>query len=532
MKTTEKQLLLNPAGVDEASELIGTWLKDIGITGRDALRIRLTMEELLLRISSHFAAGISGTLTLGKRFGTSFIRFRYAGESFDPVTASDDEMSLLTGRILTNMGLSPSWSYRMGRNELMQRVSEPQLSSQLMLAGALVLAFVLGIGGTVIPAEVRDILAFFVLQPISDIFTRLLHVFIGPMIFLSVLSGICGIGNASDFGRIGKKILTRFIRSTFLITALAILTRPFFRLPAVSSAGGESQLLKIRELLLGMVPGNPVAPFYEGNTLQIIFLAVLIGIILLGLSERSRHVQDLLTELNDIVAQGVGIVCRMLPAFIFASLTLQFWENGLGTIFSLWKPLVAGLVLIFICMTAKLLYSASKLKVRAIDLIRKILPGVVVGFATASSSAAYGTCTDICEKKLGIAEALVRIGIPFSSVFHCGGLGILFVLCAFAVSQTYGMGGGFSWLFVIWLVSGILSLAVPPVSGACLACMGILFSQLSLPAEGLGAAGVLILILEFFATGFDIGMRMMDIALLADDLGMLDHEVLRKQENA
>lgn len=79
MKHTETQLFLDRAGVDLASQEMAAWLAETGVPRRDALRIRLTMEELLLRICEHFGEGIDGTLRMGRYFGIPFISFRYAG---------------------------------------------------------------------------------------------------------------------------------------------------------------------------------------------------------------------------------------------------------------------------------------------------------------------------------------------------------------------------------------------------------------------------------------------------------------------
>lgn len=100
-------MFLDRAGVDRASEQMVCWLVELGVPGRDALRIRLMMEELLLRICVHYGEGIDGTLRMGTHFGIPFIGFRYAGEAYDPTGEESDEMSRWTGQLLANMGLSP-----------------------------------------------------------------------------------------------------------------------------------------------------------------------------------------------------------------------------------------------------------------------------------------------------------------------------------------------------------------------------------------------------------------------------------------
>jgi hypothetical protein len=126
MKLTETELFLNREGVDAASQEMADWLAELGVPRRDALRIRLTMEELLLRICEHYGEGVDGILRMGKYFGIPFISFRYAGEAYDPTGEQNDEMSQWTEQLLAHMGMSPAWSFRFGRNQLIQTIEAPK----------------------------------------------------------------------------------------------------------------------------------------------------------------------------------------------------------------------------------------------------------------------------------------------------------------------------------------------------------------------------------------------------------------------
>ena len=106
MAYTEKTYQLNSAGVDAVSEDVRVWLESMNVDHKDTIRIRLTIEELLLRISEHAGGeNVTGTLRLGKRLGAPYISFRYDGESFDPRETNADEWS---EQILSNLGLAPT----------------------------------------------------------------------------------------------------------------------------------------------------------------------------------------------------------------------------------------------------------------------------------------------------------------------------------------------------------------------------------------------------------------------------------------
>ena len=229
MAYTEKTYQLDRFGVDSVSYDLQEWMDSINVNRRDALRIRLTMEELLLRIFERSDKEISATLRMGKRFGTPFIRFRYSGEKINPTEDQDDETDGWTDRILTNLGLTPSWRYRAGSNELTLRIPNVSHRSELLLLGALICAVVIGLLGSLIPNGAAVFMAENIFTPLSDAFLHLLNTFAPLLIFLSVATGICGIGSTADLGRVGKLMLTRFLLFSFLGCALiTAIVRPFF----------------------------------------------------------------------------------------------------------------------------------------------------------------------------------------------------------------------------------------------------------------------------------------------------------------
>ena len=117
----EKEYLLNAGGVDEISEELQEVLTEQGMERREALRIRLTIEELLLRVMDHNKdAPVTATLSVRKRFGTRTLFLKYGGPSFDP---SDVEDGTWGSRILQNIGLDPTWSWRRGENCIHLQIS-------------------------------------------------------------------------------------------------------------------------------------------------------------------------------------------------------------------------------------------------------------------------------------------------------------------------------------------------------------------------------------------------------------------------
>ena len=102
---------------------------------------------------------------------------------------------------------------------------------------------------------------------------------------------------------------------------------------------------------------------------------------------RVARVQELLSDLNPLVMETVDLICKLLSVYLFVSLNLQFWETGPDILLRLWKPLAVCIGLNLVFFAVKIAVTSFRLKVGAGGLIRKNLPAMLVGYATASSAA-------------------------------------------------------------------------------------------------------------------------------------------------
>ena len=519
MKRFEQDYLLDRASVDDISAKIDEYLEQAKLKHENSLNMRLTMEGLLLMICEHYERGPEGKLFIGKRFGSIHIRFRYKGERFDPTpseTAAEDEWMQI---MLSNLGSAPTWSYRNGVNEISLRRRHQTISSELLLVIAVVLAALLGMAGNTLPGSVKQFLTDCMLNPISDVFMNVLNTFVGIMIFLSVVTGICSIGNISSFNKMGKYVISRFIGLTFLGTGIGVICmRPFFSLSGGEPAKGESQLNAVIDLIVSIVPSNPITPFTDGNMMQIIFMAVLIGCTLLVLKNTADGIKKTANQLGAVTMQIVQWICSFLPCYIFTSLVVLFWENGIGMFTKLWQPILIYATVVILLFVLKLISVKIKLKLRLTDLISHMKGTMLIGLTTASSAAAFGAVLTVNEKKLGISQKLSQFGTPLSNLLYVPADGVLFAVILYYLSEYYGVPVNIGWLFTAWLMCSLLAMTIPPVPGGPLVIIGMLIMQLNIPHEGLAVAGILSLILDFPSTSIGIGMRHLELLLQASRL--------------
>lgn len=523
-----KQYTLDNAAIQQAVTDIDPLLEQEKVDKQNALRLRLTLEELLLRIRDADSAAKSFQMSTGRRFGRTSILLRYDGPAFDPTTGGDEEQTWQS-QILSNLGLSPAWSCRGGVNTV--KLSIPKAGGISVMMGLLIAAAtaaVIGIAGNYLPETVRTSVTDYLLTPIFNAFLGLINTLAGFMIFLTVASGVFGIGDTAALNRIGKTAFPRFFATTFLTAAIAVTTAaPLMDLRMAPAVQGESQLGRVLEMFFDILPQNPVRPFLDGNMMQVIALAAFTGVVLLILGERAKRVSAVIEELGGVVRMMMEIVCRLIPLFVFVSLVQQIWSGTVWEILGSWKPFGIFLLVNVIVTAFVLLMTAARTKTSPVLLIRKALPAFLIAFSTSSSMAAFSTSEDDCVKHMGVSRKLFDFAFPIGMVVYMPSVAVEFAVVPIYLAQIYAVEIDASWLVMAGILAAVLSIAEPPTPGSGITCYGILLAQLGIPMEAMLMAVALDIVMDFFNTGLDNLRLQSEVVYQAAALNMLDREKLK-----
>ena len=229
MRLVYKEYTLNAVAVDTISAEVQDYLHKLNAEYRSVQRIRLTVEEILINILTHCGSSMKISVGLGKQFGRHMFRLHYEAEPFDPSKTGDNP---LADDMMRSLGLFPAWSCR-GKSNTVSLVlaNRPKRSTLFYIMLAAIAAVVLGTLGNIIPDTVRLTINDSLLSPVSNCFLGLLNTFAGLMIFLTICSGILGMGDSATLGRTGKSVIARFIGISFAIGAIsAVITLPFVKL--------------------------------------------------------------------------------------------------------------------------------------------------------------------------------------------------------------------------------------------------------------------------------------------------------------
>lgn len=528
-KTVKKEYLLTPEVCDEIGELVMEYCTSIGTERKDALRHRLSAEECLVYWLEHGCAGKRVLLTLGRYLLTPRIEIAVEGAAINPYAEDDPDFGFFTDSILVSLRLGPEYSYADGFNCIRFRLKKKPLNPLAKTALVIVSGLLTGLIGLFLLSDgLRASLLAVLVEPIYDVFFRFLGCIAGPMIFLSVAWGVYGIGDAATLGKIGKTMMLRFVGVTLLFCACATPLYPLLGPAFSGGTNGAGQLSSVAELILGIFPSTIVEPFATGNTMQIIFLALVIGIALLFLGRQTSRIAHAIEEVNLIVQFLMELISRLVPEIIFLVIVKLIWSGGISVMTSTWKllaVLIGALVSVSACM---LLYTALRQKASVLLLLRKSMPTFLVALTTASSAAAFSSNITTCEKNFGIEPSLIRFGIPLGMVMHKPVTAIYNLLLTFFFAKQYGVSCSVSWLVLAVVICTIISISTPPIPGGGAVAYSVIFAQMGIPAEALTVVLALDLITDFLITAFEMLALPLSLVNVSSSLGRLDPEILRR----
>ena len=467
--------------------------------------------------------------TKGKRGRRNFVEFSVEGSQLDPGDGERETEFLLTSRLLANAGLALSYSYSNGANRLTltppKKLRIGQLGQLFIAAAAAILC---GFACTELSQDMQNnILA--VSKPFFDMMFGALRAVCSPLIFLAICSSVSDFGDISLLERVGSKILGRFIIAAFITAAAAVcIFVPFF-----SSGSGthssNTDYTSVYKMILDIVPSDIITPFQTGNALQIIFLASVLGIVLLVLGDRVSPVKMAVFLLDEIVNYITLLISRFMPLFVFLSIFNIFLSHISAGTGSFVKLLLFGILGSYFLLLLLVFAASIYFKVGPFLLIKKLLPVHLIVLSTASTVASFAVNLDISERCLGIPKKIVNFAVPIGQVLFRPGIIIEYSAIAVFLSGFYGVEATPLWITKAILISALLSIATPPIAGAGLMVFSILFAQLSIPAEAIAIAAVADAVMDFPTTACSVSCMQLGLLFETDSAGMLDKDSLRRQ---
>jgi len=498
-----EQKALSNSNIQEFNDALDGFIKGLRIQNHNKTWLRLSLEEALLKYRDVFGQDAAFSYAIKKRFATLLVEISVCGRPLNVLHPEGEEGkgSDILDNLFNNADGQILYNYKNGQNII--SVSMPIEAPKLKLPGspslhAIILAIIAGLLLKLLSADSITVLVDSYISPVYSSLMGALKGLMEPVIFISLVIGICALDDLKTLSTIGKKTLLSFLKLSslmFLVTAVVCV----FVFPSKGASAQAFNLADLVALLLASVPSNIIAPFYEGNMIQIVVLGFVSGIVILILGEKAATIKKFILEFKFFFFTILEMFTKLLPTVVFLSVVKVILTINISDSATVWKIIVVDQALVILVAIASLVITSARTKTPLKVLLKKVFPLFNVSFMTGSSTATIPEFYMRLPKYFGIDETYSNYWIPLSNAFFSPSTIVALIVYAFFSAQMQGVGLSVGWLVILYIMIIQIGMATPRIPGGIIASCTILFAQLGLTTDQLGiimAANVLILYLD------------------------------------
>ena len=344
-----------------------------------------------------------------------------------------------------------------------------------------------------------------VLNPVGQIFMRLLFMVVIPLVFTSVTLGVASLGDIRRIGRIGSKTLMFFLVTTAVAAVIGLtltnLVRPGDSLdPEIRTslmaeysgqagermAAAESTKFGI-ETFVNIVPKNPVEAAAKGDMLGLIFFSLIFGIALTMIGESVRKpVRDLLVGISEAVMIMINFAMKLAPIGVFGlifSVTAKFGYNLLQSLMLYVVTVLVGLAIHQFAVIPTLARVLAGIGPR--QFFRGIKQLVVTAFSTSSSNATLPTTIRTATDNFGVPPEIAGFVIPLGATMNMNGTALFEGMTVLFLAQVFGIHLDLLTQVIVVIMSVITAVGAAGVPSGSIPLLVMVMGMVGIPGEGI-----------------------------------------------
>ncbi len=337
-----------------------------------------------------------------------------------------------------------------------------------------------------------EVVNTYILGPVGTIFLNLIKMLVVPIVLASLILGTAGISDPKKLGRIGLKTLLFFLITTSLALvisiSLATVMEPGVGIEATGGAEFEAEEAPpVGETLLNIIPTNPIQAMVEGNMLQVISFAIILGFGLARLRKRTETIYNLVEQANDILMYLVTAIMKLAPYGAFALIATAIGDQGMEALQAMIMYFLVVVLALFIQLTV--VYGSAVYflgKMNPFQFIKGFFPAMAVAFSTSSSSATLPVSMDTAQKNLRVPKPISGFVQPLGATINMDGTGIMQGAATVFIAQMYGQGLGLTEILTVVLTATLASIGTAGVPGVGLIMLAMVLQSVGLPVEAIG----------------------------------------------
>lgn len=328
---------------------------------------------------------------------------------------------------------------------------------------------------------------------IGNGFIKLMKMLVVPLVFCSLVCGASAIGDTKTLGKVGGKTIAFYLATTAIAVTVAISVAALIK-PGIGLNMNliEAENVTVAEktsavdTLLDIIPDNPFSSLANGNMLQVIVFALIVGILLAKMGERAELVANFFSQFNDLMMEMTNLVMSFAPIGVFFMLTRTFANLGFDAFIPLLKymgSVVLGLGAQCFVVYMILLFVFTRLN--PFKFIKKFFPVMAFAFSTSTSNATIPLNIETLEEKIGVSRKVSSFTIPLGATINMDGTSIMQGVAVVFAAQAYGINLGISGYLTVIATATLASIGTAGIPSVGLVTLTMVFSAVGLPVEAI-----------------------------------------------
>lgn len=375
------------------------------------------------------------------------------------------------------------------------------------------------------------------LQPIGDIFLRLIKMIVIPIVISSLIVGVSSVGDTKKLGKIGGKTIIYFEIITTIAIVIGLLSANIFQ---PGSGVDMSSLQKtdigsyvdtaetveshgMAETFVNVVPPNFIKAIVDGNMLAIIFFSILFGLGVTAIGEKGKPVIAFFQGTAETMFWVTNQVMKFAPFGVFALIGVTVSKFGIESLLPLGKLVIIGYatMLFFVLV---ILGAVGKLAgVNIFNIIRLLKDELILAYSTSSSETVMPRLMEKMEK-FGCPKAITSFVIPTGYSFNLDGSTLYQALAALFIAQMYGIDLSIADQISLMLVLMVTSKGIAGVPGVSFVVLLATLGTVGIPLEGLAFIAGIDRILDMARTVVNVIGNSLAVVVMSKWEGQFDKE--------
>jgi len=337
----------------------------------------------------------------------------------------------------------------------------------------------------------------------GQLFLTLIQMIVMPLIFASVVRGLTASESFEQLRKMGLGVALYFVVTTTIAIIIGIGVAQLINpggfvdagslkesLPASNSVSAAApRLAELPQKLITLLPSNPLTSMVEGQMLQVVLFAIVIGIALVMMRKaQSKPLLDLMGSLQEVCMTVVGWAMRLAPFAVFGLMAQLTTKIGLNALIGMGVYVGTVILGLFILLLMYLLIIFVSTRESPSSFLRSIRDVMLLAFSTSSSAAVMPLSIKTAEEKLKVHTSVSQFVIPLGATINMNGTALYQGVATIFLAQVFGVDLGMSALLLVVVTAVGASIGSPGTPG-----VGIVILAMVLETAGIPTAGIVLI---------------------------------------